>query len=89
MVGDDGPRDTVAWNENEWDNESSEEDLPGVVEDDPNKFEVLCDGVLNTTALLHESLREFLQVKDMILQHSLPPSVHLTLSITSSRLFRR
>ena len=88
----DGPRETVSWNDDYLDEDSgSEEDelMTGVVADDPNKFDVLCDGVLNTTALLHESLKDFLEVKDMLLQHFLPPSVLLSLSTTSSKLFRR
>ncbi|XP_067946384.1 uncharacterized protein [Watersipora subatra] len=62
--------------------------MTGVMEDDPNKFHVLCEGVLNTIAFVHESLKEFLEVKDTLLQHHLPPSVLLSLSITSSKLFR-
>ena len=88
----DGPSETVSWNDDYLDEDSgSEEDelMTGVVADDPNKFDVLCDGVLNTTALLHESLKDFLEVKDMLLQHFLPPSVLLSLSTTSSKLFRR
>jgi len=71
--------------------QSSDEDelMTGVVADEPNKFDVLCDGVINTIALLHESLRDLLDVKDTLLQHFLPPPVLLKLSLTCSKVFRR
>lgn len=80
----------MSWNDQYMDNDSSDDELlAGVAADDPNKFEVLCDGVLNTIALVHESLHGFLEVKDILLHHHLPPSVLLSLSIASSKLFRR
>ena len=87
---EEGARDAVSWNDQYMDEDSSDDELlPGVMPDDPNKFNVLCEGVLNTIAFLHETLREFMDVKDVLLQHNLPPSVLLSLSITSSKLFRR
>lgn len=88
---EDGPRDAVSWNDIDLDDEDSsfDEQDPGTTADDSSKFDVLSDGVLNTLALVHESLKDFLNVKDTLLQHFLPPSVLLALSLTSSKLFRR
>eukprot|EP00493_Phyllostaurus_siculus_P005944 UN05998 len=42
---------------------------------EPNKFDALCDGVMNATALVHASLAELLDLKDELLRHALPPNV--------------
>lgn len=86
---DEIPAGAATFDESYMDDESSEEDVTEVAAEDPNKFLVLCDGVLNSTSLLHESMNNFMSVKDTLLEHTLPPSVLLTLSITSSKLFRR
>ncbi|KAF6026848.1 hypothetical protein EB796_014832 [Bugula neritina] len=85
---DEIPAGAATFDESYMDDESSEEDVTEVAAEDPNKFLVLCDGVLNSTSLLHESMNNFMSVKDTLLEHTLPPSVLLTLSITSSKLFR-
>ncbi|XP_071792305.1 uncharacterized protein [Asterias amurensis] len=53
-----------------------------------NKFEMLCDGVLNSIALVQSALAEFLNLKDELLLHALPPSLMARLTMIAGRLFR-
>ncbi|XP_022079118.1 uncharacterized protein LOC110973027 isoform X2 [Acanthaster planci] len=53
-----------------------------------NKFEMLCDGVLNSIALVQAALAEFLNLKDELLLHALPPSLMARLTMIAGRLFR-
>ncbi|KAK7503175.1 hypothetical protein BaRGS_00005440 [Batillaria attramentaria] len=66
----------------------SEDEESGVRRGEPNKFDGLCDGLLNAMALVHSALKELLDFKDELLQHSLPPTVLIHLAMTSSKLFR-
>ncbi|XP_064629111.1 uncharacterized protein LOC135488433 [Lineus longissimus] len=79
-----------AENEN-WDVESEDSDDGldgGIRAQEPNKFDSLCDGVLNAMALVHAGLSEFLEFKDEILVHSLPPNVLLRMGLVSGKVFR-
>ncbi|XP_071114202.1 uncharacterized protein [Haliotis cracherodii] len=73
------------------DSESDSEDEdgdPGAIRGEPNKFEGLCDGVLNSTALVQVSLLELLELKDELLGHALPPTLLVKLALTTAKVFR-
>ncbi|XP_005097136.1 uncharacterized protein LOC101862724 isoform X2 [Aplysia californica] len=70
--------------ESEGDDDADE----GVRRGEPNKFDGLCDGVLNAMALVHEALQDLLDLKDEMLQHSLPPPLLIQLAMVSGRVFR-
>ncbi|XP_076445536.1 uncharacterized protein LOC143283248 [Babylonia areolata] len=74
--------------EDDSDTESSDEDDSGVRRGEPNKFDGLCDGLLNAMALVHCALKDVLDMKDELLKHALPPTVLIHLSMTTSKLFR-
>uniref|UniRef100_A0A2C9LC74 Uncharacterized protein n=1 Tax=Biomphalaria glabrata TaxID=6526 RepID=A0A2C9LC74_BIOGL len=54
----------------------------------PNKFDFLCDGVLSAISLVQGSLQEFLDLKDKMLQYSLPPTLQMQMAIVSGHLLR-
>ncbi|XP_067674819.1 uncharacterized protein [Haliotis asinina] len=71
------------------DDDSDDDDVdPGAVRGEPNKFEGLCDGVLNSTALVQVSLLELLELKDELLGHALPPTLLVKLALTTAKVFR-
>ncbi|PVD29205.1 hypothetical protein C0Q70_11802 [Pomacea canaliculata] len=74
--------------ESESEDDDDEEDEFLTQHGEPNKFDGLCDGVLNAIALVHNSFKEMLDLKDKLLNHALPPPVLIQLAMTSSRLFR-
>ncbi|KAL8566979.1 hypothetical protein ACOMHN_059779 [Nucella lapillus] len=74
--------------EDDSESESSDEDDSGVRRGEPNKFDGLCDGLLNAMALVHCALKDVLDMKDELLKHALPPTVLVHLSMTTSKLFR-
>ncbi|OWF37664.1 titin-like isoform X2 [Mizuhopecten yessoensis] len=55
---------------------------------EPNKFDNLCDGVLNSMALVHGSIRELLDMKDEMLKHALPPTLLIKLATITGKVFR-
>ncbi|KAK2173881.1 hypothetical protein NP493_843g01017 [Ridgeia piscesae] len=55
---------------------------------EPNKFDGLCDGVLNTLAMMHSSVQELLALKDQLLNHALPPNTLLKIALVSTHVFR-
>ncbi|CAH1250888.1 Hypp8931 [Branchiostoma lanceolatum] len=56
--------------------------------EEQNKFDALCDGILSAVALLSSSLQEVIDLKDELLEHSLPPNVLVRLAIVSGKIFR-
>ncbi|KAK3576344.1 hypothetical protein CHS0354_039278 [Potamilus streckersoni] len=68
--------------------ESDDEPDAGVKKGEPNKFDILCDGVVNSIALVHTALEELLEMKDELLRHSLPPTMLIKLATISGKLFR-
>ncbi|XP_077994799.1 uncharacterized protein LOC144448429 [Glandiceps talaboti] len=72
--------------EDEYDSE--EEMLLQKQQEEQNKFEMLCDGVLNSIAFINNSLVEFLDVKDELLKHSLPPTLLAKLTMVSGKIYR-
>ncbi|GFN85725.1 histone-lysine N-methyltransferase setd1b-a-like [Plakobranchus ocellatus] len=60
----------------------------GVRRGEPNKFDGLCDGVLNAMAIVHDALQDLLEMKDEMLKHSLPPTLLIQLAMVSGRVFR-
>ncbi|ESP03994.1 hypothetical protein LOTGIDRAFT_230267 [Lottia gigantea] len=55
---------------------------------EPNKFDVLCDGVVNSMAIVQTAIQELLGLKDEILQHTLPPAVLIKFATVCGRVFR-
>lgn len=60
----------------------------GVKKGEPNKFDGLCDGVLNASALVHATLNELLELKDDLLKHALPPNVLMKIALVITKVFR-
>ncbi|KAI8519166.1 hypothetical protein Bbelb_024230 [Branchiostoma belcheri] len=56
--------------------------------EEQNKFDALCDGILSAVSLLSNSLQEVIDLKDELLEHSLPPNVLVRLAIVSGKIFR-
>ncbi|XP_013412001.1 histone-lysine N-methyltransferase SETD1B-A [Lingula anatina] len=77
--------------EESWDGSqaSGDEGGGGIRKKGPNQFDNLCDGVLNAIALVHEELQEFLDLKNELLRHALPPNVLMKIGITSGKVYRR
>eukprot|EP00057_Strongylocentrotus_purpuratus_P003170 XP_003726083.1 PREDICTED: uncharacterized protein LOC100892708 [Strongylocentrotus purpuratus] len=65
-----------------------EVDIRMAPQQDSNKFDMLCDGVLNSVALVQATLVEFLSLKDELLVHALPPTLMARLVMVSGRIFR-
>ncbi|XP_063970098.1 uncharacterized protein LOC129283202 isoform X1 [Lytechinus pictus] len=65
-----------------------EVDIKTAPQQDSNKFDMLCDGVLNSIALVQATLAEFLSLKDELLIHALPPTLMARLIMVSGRIFR-
>ncbi|XP_070536490.1 uncharacterized protein [Ptychodera flava] len=57
-------------------------------QEEQNKFEMLCDGVLNSISLVNNSLAEFLDVKDELLKHALPPALLAKLTMVAGKIYR-
>ncbi|XP_038047105.1 uncharacterized protein LOC119721219 isoform X2 [Patiria miniata] len=78
--------------EEDGDSDSESEDelaaAKAATQAETNKFEMLCDGVLNSIALVQAALAEFLNLKDELLLHALPPSLMARLTMIAGRLFR-
>ncbi|XP_033101455.1 uncharacterized protein LOC117104681 [Anneissia japonica] len=55
---------------------------------DANKFDMLCDGVLNSITLVQSALADFLALKDEMLLHTIPPTLMAQLAIVSGKLYR-
>ncbi|KAI0240537.1 hypothetical protein LSAT2_008767 [Lamellibrachia satsuma] len=60
----------------------------GMQNREPNKFDGLCDGVLNTLAMMHSSVQELLGLKDQLLNHALPPNTLLKIALVTTHVFR-
>ncbi|XP_050390798.2 uncharacterized protein LOC126809962 [Patella vulgata] len=69
--------------------ESGNEDEDGnVTTKEANKFDILCDGVVGSMALVQTSVQELLAFKDELIKHALPPSVLIKLTTACGRVFR-
>ncbi|KAL5009495.1 hypothetical protein ScPMuIL_011800 [Solemya velum] len=68
--------------------ESSDEEPDPAAEREPNKFDNLTDGVVNSMALVHSALQELLELKDKLLDHALPPNVLVAIAVTTGKVFR-
>lgn len=69
---------------------SDDDDAPdeGTKRGEPNKFDILCDGVNNAMALLHTAMEELLEMKDEMLRHQLPPTLLIKLATNTGKVFR-
>ncbi|KAK7108804.1 uncharacterized protein [Littorina saxatilis] len=74
--------------EDESETDSEDDEDSGVRRGEPNKFDGLCDGLLNAMSLVHNALKDVLDMKDELLKHALPPTVLIHLSMTTSKLYR-
>lgn len=76
--------------ESESDSSTSDDDAPdeGTRRGEPNKFDILCDGVNNAMALVHTALDELLEMKDEMLKHQLPPTLLIKLATNTGKIFR-
>ncbi|CAL1543054.1 unnamed protein product [Lymnaea stagnalis] len=74
--------------EEETDSDNEDGNNRGVKIGEQNKFDNLCDGVLNAMALVHDSLHELLEMKDEMLKFSLPPTLLMKVAMISGRMFR-
>ncbi|XP_053396911.1 uncharacterized protein LOC123552816 isoform X2 [Mercenaria mercenaria] len=72
------------------DSSTSDDDAPdeGTKRGEPNKFDILCDGVNNSMALVHTAMEELLEMKDEMLRHQLPPTLLIKLATTTGKVFR-
>ncbi|CAG2185302.1 unnamed protein product [Mytilus edulis] len=73
----------------ESDSSGDEEPDPAAKRREPNKFDNLCDGVLNAMALVHTAMTELLEMKDEMIKHALPPTVLVKLATITGKVFRR
>lgn len=53
-----------------------------------NKFEILCDGVINSLSETQASIQDLLQFKDSLLLHYLPPPLLFRLAIIVGKVYR-
>ncbi|VDI18423.1 Hypothetical predicted protein [Mytilus galloprovincialis] len=72
----------------ESDSSGDEEPDPAAKRREPNKFDNLCDGVLNAMALVHTAMTELLEMKDEMIKHALPPTVLVKLATITGKVFR-
>ncbi|CAC5415979.1 unnamed protein product [Mytilus coruscus] len=72
----------------ESDSSDDEEPDPAAKRREPNKFDNLCDGVLNAMALVHTAMTELLEMKDEMIKHALPPTVLVKLATITGKVFR-
>ncbi|XP_078481741.1 uncharacterized protein LOC100180644 [Ciona intestinalis] len=56
--------------------------------EEQNKFDCLCDGVNNCLSLVDSSFSELLDLKDELLQHELPPSLLVAITLVTGKMFR-
>ncbi|CAK8683988.1 unnamed protein product [Clavelina lepadiformis] len=56
--------------------------------EEQNKFDCLCDGVLNCLSLVDSGFSELLELKDELLQHDLPPSLLVAITLATGKMFR-
>nr|CAB3262585.1 uncharacterized protein LOC100180644 [Phallusia mammillata] len=56
--------------------------------EEQNKFDCLCDGVMNCLSLVDTSFNELLELKDELLQHDLPPSLQVAITLSMGKMFR-
>ncbi|KAL4232688.1 hypothetical protein ACF0H5_007376 [Mactra antiquata] len=72
------------------DSSTSDDDGPdeGTKRGEPNKFDILCDGVNNAMALVHTAMEELLEMKDEMLKHQLPPTLLIKLATNTGKVFR-
>ncbi|XP_006816176.1 uncharacterized protein LOC100378962 [Saccoglossus kowalevskii] len=81
-----GPGGSGMESDDEYDSE--EEMIKQLQIEEQNKFEMLCDGVLNSISLVNNSMVEFLDVKDELLKHALPPALLAKLTIVAGKIYR-
>ena len=74
--------------DDESDSSDDDEPDPAAKRREPNKFDNLCDGVLNAMALVHTALAELLDMKDEMIKHALPPTVLVKLATITGKVFR-
>ena len=53
-----------------------------------NKFEILCDGVINSLSETQATLQDLLQLKDSLLLHYLPPPLLFRFAIVVGKVYR-